>query len=537
MEPENDNGNIEYKFKLINKSEERIQKLGSQMRFRCEEGDGECLYNLGVLDNGQVVGITEEEYEETIKILNDVANMNNYSIILLSSSVVSKDKKIYEVMVREKNENKYIDLRVAIAGSVDSGKSSFTGSIINGVLDDGRGFSRSMIFNYPHELKTGRTSSISHQILGFDEKGEIVNYRGICGKMSWPDIVRSSSKIITFFDLAGHEKYLKTTILGLTSSPPNMCFIMISANRGVLRMTREHIFLCITLGIPFAFVITKIDMIAENEKIYNETITTINKILKSPIIRRVPVKVNNMEDILTCAKQINTESIVPIFNISNVSGEGLDNIRKFLNVLKKEPVKVIDNNVRLFIDYVWNVSGIGIVVGGNLVSGKIKVGDKLYLGPNNNDYQQVIIKSIHCKRVPVQSVNYGTYVCLGLKKGINKKSIRKGNVILSEVSQQLFIKKFDADIKVLHSHTTTIRLGYSPLLNALSIRQTVKLSNIINKTSSRPIENEDNILRTGDTALTTFEFVYQAEYLPIGTKILLSEGRTKVVGIVKNVYQ
>lgn len=538
MAPERAEGNIEYKLKLLNKTEDRIEKLASQMRFRTEEGEGECIYNLGVEDKGRIVGITEPEYKETMRILNDAAEMNNYAITLLSSTAISsnKSRSIYEVMVREKNDNKYIDLRVAIAGSVDSGKSTFTGAIVNGVVDDGRGYARSMIFNYPHEIKSGRTSSISHQILGFDEKGDIVNYRGICGKMSWPDIVRSSSKIVTFFDLAGHEKYLKTTILGLTSSPPNMCFIMIGANRGVLRMTREHIFLCITLGIPFAFVLTKMDMIADNEKIYKDTMTTINKILKSPIVRRIPVKVNNIQDILTCAKQMNTESIVPIFNVSNVTGEGLDNIRQFLNVLKKEPVKVVDNNVKFFIDYIWNVTGIGTVVGGNLVSGKIKVGDKLLLGPNNNEYEHVVVKSIHSKRVPVQSVVYGSYVCLGLK-AINRKNIRRGNVILSEPNQQLFIKKFDADIKVLHSHTTTIRVGYAPVLNALSIRQTAKLSDVISKTSSRPTENEDKILRTGDQALATFEFLYQAEYLPVGTKILLSEGRTKVIGVVKRTYE
>ena len=127
-------------------------------------------------------------------------------------------------------------------------------------------------------------------------------------------------------------------------------------------------------------------------------------------------------------------------------------------------------------------------------------------------------------------------VCLGLKKVINRKSIRRGNVLVSEVGQQLFVKKFDADIKVLHSHTTTIKVGYSPVLNALSIRQTARLTEVINKTSSRPTETEDKLLRTGDQANATFEFAYQAEYLPVGTKILLSEGRTKVVGVVKNIY-
>ena len=69
-----------------------------------------------------------------------------------------------------------------------------------------------MVFNFRHELESGRTSSIAHQILGIDHKGDIVNYQGM-NKMSWSDIVEKSSKVISFMDLAGHEKYLKTTIL------------------------------------------------------------------------------------------------------------------------------------------------------------------------------------------------------------------------------------------------------------------------------------------------------------------------------------
>jgi GTPase len=106
------------------------------------------------------------------------------------------------------------------------------------------------VFNYSHELKTGRTSSISHQILGYDYKGQIVNYQGV-NKLSWNDIVQRSTKIISFFDLAGHEKYLKTTILGISSSIPNICMIMIGANNGISKMTVEHIFICITFKIPF----------------------------------------------------------------------------------------------------------------------------------------------------------------------------------------------------------------------------------------------------------------------------------------------
>ena len=53
-------------------------------------------------------------------------------------------------------------------------------------------------------MESGRTSTIAHEIVGFDSKGEIVNYRGV-RMPSWPEICSQSSKVVTFFDLAGKE--------------------------------------------------------------------------------------------------------------------------------------------------------------------------------------------------------------------------------------------------------------------------------------------------------------------------------------------
>lgn len=59
----------------------------------------------------------------------------------------------------EKHPDNYI--RIAFVGNVDSGKSTLIGVLTKGILDDGRGASRQKVFNYPHENKTGRTSSIA----------------------------------------------------------------------------------------------------------------------------------------------------------------------------------------------------------------------------------------------------------------------------------------------------------------------------------------------------------------------------------------
>lgn len=743
MQPESEIGNVEYKLKLLDDSRKKIEQLATQMKYRCYEGNSECIYNIGVEDDGTITGITEEEYEKTISILNESATLNNFYISLINSTDVDRNKKIYQVLVREKNENNYIEIRIAVAGSVDCGKclspdtivimydgskkqvkdviygdsllgddltirnvsriytgiskmyeiiqdngikykvtenhiltlqfpapfiekpkkkkydrkysvvyhvgngivkniyfktleqadsylaeannyhvkildisvknyntmskrwkslfygfrinntdknnkeinkiiltkimvnkyadfdeyfgfeldnngrflledgtvthnSSLLGVLVDGKLDNARGSARLSVFNFSHEVKSGRTSSISHNIIGFNEKGEIVNHNSVMGRMSWPEIVRNSSKIISFLDLAGHEKYLKTTITGLSSSSPDLCFIMISANRGVIRMTQEHIFLCITLKIPFVLVISKIDLVKDNKHILTETYNTINKLLKYPSIQRLPIKIETTDDIITASKHVNTESIVPIFQISNVTGEGLDKLTMFLNILEKRNKYENLSDVEYYIDTTWTVQGVGTVVGGFLASGTVSVGDKLYFGPINGGYEQVTIRSIHCKKIPVQKIECGTYVCFGLKK-FDRNRIRRGKVLVSG-NNKIIVSEFVASIKVLKTHSTTIRIGYEPILNVHSIRQRVKLVNILEKTDKvgkkkeggkEIVEicetNNNNILQTGDNAKIKLKFVLQEEFIKSGMNILLCEGHTKVVGTILSI--
>lgn len=534
MDPEKQDGNIEYKLKLTDKNEERINKLVTQMRYRCIEGEGECIYNLGVGDDGTMLGITELEYIETIKNINTIANKNNYSVKILSTTLVKDNKHIYEVLIREINENKYIDIKVAIAGTVDSGKSTITGCLTTGKNDNGRGYSRSFVFNYVHELKSGRTSSIAHQILGFDYEGKSINPHGL-NKLTWTDIIQRSAKVISFFDLCGHEKYLGTTILGLTSSFPDICMIIVDANNGVKPMTKEHIFLCITLKIPFIIVITKIDICKDRQNVLKETMQGINKFLRYPGIRRIPVQVKTHDDIILCSKNIYADSITPIFQTSCVTGEGLDDIKTFLNITSKKPSKnEVDNEiVELHIDHVFNVHGFGLVVGGHLINGTINVGDKLLVGPHSGNYEPIMVRSIHCKKTPLQQVKFGSYVCLGIKK-VDKINIKRGNVIISNKTEKLIVREFTAEINILRTHSTTVRVGYEPMFNGYSIKQVAKIVKIKSKKNARGdiTEENDNILRNGDSAVVVLQFKYHPEYLKIGTRFILSEGKCKIVGEV-----
>ena len=305
---------------------------------------------------------------------------------------------------------------------------------------------------------------------------------------------------------------------------------------GITRMTREHIFICIMLGIPFVIIVTKIDICTDRQNVLDNTVQEIKKLLKLPGIRRIGYKINNKDDIAMCTKPSNINSLVPLFFVSNVSGSGIENIKHYLNFLNKRNVNLNNHSkdVEYHIDTLFYVSGVGTVLGGHLVNGTIKNGDKLYLGPSKtNTYEPYLVKSIHCKRTLVNEVKASCYACIALRK-INKKNIRKGQVLIGSSDQALTIRSFEAKVTILKTHSTTIKVGYEPVLHVSTVRQTAKITNITGIIKHKQNDSTDDqlYLRTGDKATITFNFKYRPEFIKEGYKILLAEGKVKILGIV-----
>lgn len=76
------------------------------------------------------------------------------------------------------------------------------------------------------------------EIMGFDSKGDIITSTVPGRKLSWEEIGNRSAKVISFTDLAGHERYLRTTVFGMLSSEPNYCLLMVAANNGLIGMSK-----------------------------------------------------------------------------------------------------------------------------------------------------------------------------------------------------------------------------------------------------------------------------------------------------------
>jgi len=539
IDPESDYGNKEYKLKLVTDTIDRVDRLMSQMRYRMNEGGGECIYYLGVTDTGGLMGITDQEYNQTMEIFNKIVEKNNFSFTLLSEKQVSEEpRKIYEFLVREVNKSKYVDLKIAIAGNVDSAKSTTIGTLITGKLDNGRGGTRLNVFNFSHEVKTGRTSSMAHHILGFDEKGNVISHSTDFGKRSWPEIVSRSAKVITFFDLCGHEKYLKTTIRGMTSQFPDLVIITVGANMGVTRMTKEHVFLCLSLGIPFIILVTKIDICTHRRNILTETMQQVNGLVKANPCRKIPVVISSHDDIIPVTQNFHSGGVVPIIHTSNVTGKGLDILTQFINFVPITPRSEDVKNVEFHIDTTWNVPGVGIVVGGQLISGTVSTGDKLLIGPYKDGYHEVKVRSIQCKRVSTDKVNSGCYVTMALRTGqkIDRGSIRRGHVLISVNSPRIACVEFEAEVCVMKTTSTTIKIGYEPVVHTCSVRQIAKIMNISDKLNIKTgLTGTDKVLLAGDKAMVRFRFSHHPEYIKTGSRILLAEGRIKVFGKIRKV--
>ena len=102
---------------------------------------------------------------------------------------------------------------------------------------------------------------------------------------------------------------------------PDYSMIVVGANRGVTRMTREHLGISLALGVPIFIVVTKIDICPA--EVYKDTLAVLNKMLKSPQAAKTPVEIKADDDVTVFAKSIAAKTICPIFSISNVTGEGL----------------------------------------------------------------------------------------------------------------------------------------------------------------------------------------------------------------------
>ena len=429
------------------------------------------------------------------------------------------------------------DLTLVVCGNVDAGKSTLIGVLTTGELDDGRGKSRNNILIHPHERDTGRTSNITYNpiIYKFTQDGVYLNAvpNGLKNIKNNKNIKildndyteKGKRKTVSFVDLAGHEKYLKTTLYGLTGLFPDYGLLVINANAGITRITKEHLGILLYLRIPIIITITKIDFAPV--EVYKNLLDRIKKLIKNSGFNRIVYNINNDDDTDKYLEMINITDVInliPIISVSNKEGTNINNLHNILINLKKRRNWLLNDGTIVYLDAKFNIPNVGIVVSGTVKGNMVNVKQKMYLGPFNGNFKEVIIKSIHNNvRENVDKIENncnGCFAIKGIKDTINRGQIKKGMVLIDSLEkyENNISNKFKAKIDVLH-HSTSIRNGYSPVIHCGPIRQTALM-----------VINEEKKLRSGDKEIVIFSFKNHPEFLEKNNIFFFRDGNTKGVG-------
>lgn len=413
---------------------------------------------------------------------------------LLTPPTVPSDGATSKASTHEEHSGQ---LRVAMIGNVDSGKSTLTGCLTRNVADDGRGAARVHVFRHRHETENGRTSSVGVEIMGFNGEAPMDVDIKASRQKHFQNVRAKADRSITFIDLCGHEKYLKTTIFGLTGMLPDYGLVVVGANMGISRMTREHVGIAAALRVPLLVVVTKIDIAPAN--VLKKTLASVNKLLKAA--RKMPYLIRTPANIDKAAGSILTDRITPVLLVSAVSGNGMENLRTLLRRLPHrigaaasaetgalaaadmhsppglmdampkaedpsvphedvaaaaapaaaasaaaaapEFVKTPGGEVALptgvsargeaVIDSVFNVPGVGTVVAGTVVRGAIPNGATMLLGPDGNGHFQPVV----IRSIHVQYT--GSEVAL--PGGSAAFAIRPKGKALAEKKRKMWVKK------------------------------------------------------------------------------------------------
>ena len=475
-------------------------------------------------------------------------------------------------MTEKLNSNQDIipEIRIGVGGNIDAGKSSFVGVMTKNVLDNGRGYARSFIMKHKHELESGRTSVI------------VQHY------------IKNEDKIIEFTDLAGHEKYLKTTIKGISGCLIDYVAIIINANTGIQLMTREHISLVYTLRIPMFIVYTKIDLCPPN--IYKMNLDYIKTYYHKKMGLNTCIISNDEERKEIQSTFTKGSKIVPLFPISNVSGNGVELVKTFVKELElyTKYKDVYNKNTNFIVSKSYIVNGIGLIISGVMKTGTVKKGDVLYLGPNGNGFlrdenniildktklsKKMITKIVTKIVTKIESKNTNTN-----QTNSNQTDSNQTNSIQSNTNktEQDFNNYYKVVVKNIHNNfkesVDILYAGQSgcfnikpysnkTILKRKMIKKGMRLLSVINSVSEfdakikilhnpttitkkyqptincegisqsvKIIEMDKEYLRSFDEANVRFKFMYKPEVVEAGSLFLFREGLTKGIGKIINVY-
>ena len=295
----------------------------------------------------------------------------------------------------------------------------------------------------------------------------------------------------TVIDAPGHKDFIKNMITG--ASQADVGVVVVSATDGVMAQTKEHVILSKTLGVnQLAIIVNKMDAVDYSEDKYKKVKEEVSALLKS--MQYDPEKTNFIPT-----------SAMEGDNIVNKS-EKMDwykgpTLREQLDIFE-EPEKPTELPLRLPIQDVYSITGIGVVPVGRVETGVMKLNDKVIVVPGREGKGvEGEVKTIEMHHEQVEEAIPGDNIGFNVR-GIGKKDIARGDVLGHTSKPPSLVKEFTAQIVVLN-HPTVVTVGYTPVFHIHTSQIACKVEEIIEKidpVTGESKEKNPDFLKNGDVA-------------------------------------
>ncbi|BAI61963.1 GTP-binding protein [Methanocella paludicola SANAE] len=505
--------NIEFK-EFLNEethlNSRRTENLSCQMKHRVLAGNGKALYIIGVTDAGSMKGLTREEFDETVLVLKNIAMKIDADVASVEEYKV--DGGLVGLVSVENNVKSSEHLLIGTAGHVDHGKSTLVGALVTGTTDDGAGRTRIYLDVLPHEIARGLSADLSYAVYGI-KGSDIIHLKNPLNKRESASVVAQSDKIISFVDTVGHEPWLRTTIRGIVGQKLDYGLLVVAADDGITHITREHLGILLAMDLPVIIAMTKIDLATPEQ--LKKTEASIHTTLR--LVGKVPYRVKTPEDVETIIGKVPEGVIVPILHTSSVTREGYGILEHLIFRLPKRNM-TSEEPFEMYIDRIYTVDSVGVVVSGTIKQGIVHQNDPVYLGPmEDGSFKKVRVQSIEMHHYRVNKAISGDIVGIAVK-GLKASDIARGMVLSKK--EPAVVQEFEAEIAILN-HPTRIGIGYEPVIHLETICEAVKIVGLDRK-----------YMMAGERGKARIRFKFRPYAVEPGQKFIFREGKSKGIGRV-----
>jgi len=296
----------------------------------------------------------------------------------------------------------------------------------------------------------------------------------------------------TIIDAPGHKDFIKNMITGAAQA--DAAVLVVAANDGVMAQTKEHVFLSRTLGVNQLIVaINKMDMKGYDQKVFEKVKDEVSKLIKT--VGYDPAKIAFIPLASFPGDNVFKKSTNMPWWTGGTLMQTLDTL-----VIPEKPTNL---PLRLPLQDVYNITGIGVVPVGRVETGIMKVGQKVIIVPAREGKGITgEVKSIEMHHEGMQQAEPGDNVGFNIR-GVEKKDIARGDVLGPVENPPTIATEFTARMVVLN-HPTVLTVGYTPVFHIHTAQvacQIVAIEKKLNPATGETLQENPDFIKNGDAAI------------------------------------